>query len=61
MASHLDEKEARERIEDRLRRNGYDKTNATREADASVGRVFDNHDRRAGLSKAEQQRKPRSE
>jgi len=61
MGSHLDEKEARERIEDRLRRNGYDKRNAASEADSSVGRVFDNHARRAGMSQAEQARKPRSE
>lgn len=61
MADYLDEKEARERIVDRLRRNGADKSAATTQADDSVGRTFDTLARKAGLSAAERTRKPRQE
>lgn len=54
-----DEKEARERMTEDMRKSGCNKKWAEKEADASVGRVLDTLARKAGMSAAEQARTPR--
>ena len=48
MARYLDANEAREKMDDRLRRNGVGKSEAAKLADRVVGNALDNYARKTG-------------